>query len=219
LIAIALPTLVLLAIAGAFFIPTGKVPAPPEGWKALRDDALAAKFAPPISCPERFGAIERVLYRAARGPDGSIRIAYHYVWDHEENPAGTFGAFLSRMLYTGGLSLQRLMFGPGDVEAIGVELSPSLEPVSISYEEAEGYDEAAMTVRHRKVIDAPWPESGASFEVASWNHLFSLSEGIVSEAPAPEYFDAGEWARYGMTKAPPTFVFRHRAHFDWELAP
>jgi len=84
--------------------------------------ALALVHLPGLRSPAAYGAPIAVKYRAARRSDGIVFIGYHFIWEREENPAPGLGPALSRALYTGGLSLQRLMFGKGDVELVIVEL-------------------------------------------------------------------------------------------------
>jgi hypothetical protein len=118
-VALALGFLALLVV------PRGEAEAfPDEGWTPVRDDELALAHLPGLHSPDAFGEPVAALYRAARAADGGLFIGYHFVWEREENPAPGLGPALSRIIYTGGLSLQRLMFGKGDVELVVVELGP-----------------------------------------------------------------------------------------------
>ena len=221
----ALSAMVFLAaaLAGILYYPTGKAKAPPAGYTPLRDDELAARYLPVFDCPDEFGPILAVYYRAAVDDAGLLHVAYHPVWAGERNGAKAWGPFLSRWLYTGGLSLQRAMFGKGDVESIGFVINPADGSVTqVDYETAAGYDPTNFGVRHEAVSEKGPFSLPLRFEVMSWNHLFSLEkEGRASpegrEAGAPlRYFTPELWANYTMWKNPETILRKDRAHFVWE---
>lgn len=90
------------------------------GFKPLRDDALAQKYRPYLLASE-FGKPQALYYRASRSGE-KLYITYHYVWDREVNNAEGWKPWLSRNLYTGGLALQRTMFGKGDIEMVSLVL-------------------------------------------------------------------------------------------------
>lgn len=198
------------------------ISAMPEGWTALRDDGLAAAHAPLIRSSPDYGPLLVVYYRAARAPDGSVFIAYHPVWAGERNPARGVGPFLSRLLYTGGLSLQHLMYGPGDVEALALELDASGRPRRVRYERPKDYSEADFSVTHEAVLEAlPELREGerALFETVSWNHLFAFQGTRLGEPDYRlEYFSPELWVHYGMSKEEVNVLRRNRAQFDWEAA-
>ncbi|HBO42158.1 MAG TPA: hypothetical protein DD477_13215 [Spirochaetaceae bacterium] len=228
----------LLGVAALAILPVGPSPVFPAGWQAVRDDAIAARFAPLLHVPAEYGILEAVYYRAAISPDGRLHLAYHPVWAFERNANSGFLPLLNRLVYTGGLSLQRLMFGNGDVELIVCVLDPAGQQIEeVWYERPAGYDPAAFSVSHEPRREAFGEAGRPELRVASWNHLFepgglngSLSGNGVSNQiadqsaavttipPIPAYFDAALWAAYRMTKSRPTRLFKHRAHFDWELA-
>ncbi len=205
-------------------VPVAERAPPPAGFVPFRDDALAARFRPRLDCPADFGAIEAVYYRAAWDDAGLIHLAYHPAWARERNEAPGFGPFLSRTLYTGGLSLQRAMFGKGDIESIGLKVDPvSWSILEVEYETAKDYDPSAFSVTHENVVAKGPLVPPLAFKVVSWNHLFSLEKGgspaSLSGSSRPEpllYFSAALWSGYAMWKNPETRLRKDRAHFDWE---
>lgn len=211
--------LVLIALVA---LPYGEAKAfPLEGWEPLRDDALARAHLPGLRSPAAYGSPIAVKYRAARRPDGSVFIGYHFIWEREENPASGLGPALSRALYTGGLSLQRYMFGKGDVELVVVELEADGRARAFSYEEAAGYDPSSFAVTHAPARRELAPGERALLEIMSWNHLFrALPTGSpVDTDPPLSYFEEESWRAYGMHKARPSFLRRDRALAPWELKP
>ena len=217
--------LALAAFAAALsFFPAGKRGSPPAGYLPFRDDALAARYRPVFDCPEDYGPILVVYYRAAREASGLIHIAYHPVWARERNGAPGLKPFLSRALYTGGLSLQRAMFGKGDIEAVALTIDPASGSVlEIRYETARAYSPSDFSVSHEMVVESHPPAGRPRFSVVSWNHLFRL-EGVADETKATaerarlEYFSGKLWRDYGMWKNPETLLRKDRAHFVWERA-
>ncbi len=185
-ILLALLAFVVAAILFIAYFPAGKKEAPPAGFLPIRDDALAARYQPIFDCPAQYGAILALYYRAAKDEAGIIHIAYHPLWAKEENRAPGFGAFLSRYLYTGGLSLQHLMFGPGDIEAIGLAIDPASGAIiQIDYETAAHYDASKFSVTHEIVSQKGAFAAPLRFSVVSWNHLFALEgQGGASSVSA-----------------------------------
>ena len=175
----------LLLLCFVLYYPTGKQESPPTGYAPLRDDELAAHFQPVFDCPTEFGPILAVYYRAAIDDSGIIHIAYHPLWERERNNAKGIGPFLSRILYTGGLSLQGLMFGPGDIEAVALAIDPvGWKIVEIDYETAADYNPSAFSVKHKAVSLTGSFALPIRFKVISWNHLFELEEQGASDAKA-----------------------------------
>lgn len=233
----ALPAAIVAALfavllAAAYFLPTDGGSPYPSGFTPIRDDTLAARFAPVFIEGDAVNPVRSLYYRAARSDDGSILIAYHPVWAYEKNETGTgAGPILSRWVYTGGLSLQRLMFGKGDVETIAVRLDSNLAPVTVWYEYPASYSVNDFSVRHA-TREAAYPAGGErlAFAVVSWNHLFDLAEtadsGTANSAAAaepavvsnlvPEYFSDALWTEYAMVKTRQTRIRKNRAHYPWE---
>jgi hypothetical protein len=214
--------LVLIACAVAYY-PVGKKEAPPAGYAPMRDDALAAAYLPVFDCPPEFGPVLAVYYRAAKDASGIIHLAYHPVWARERNDAKAWGPFISRCLYTGGLSLQRAMYGKGDIESVGLAVDPSKgEVLEADYETAADYNPASFGVKHLNVVRKGPLAPPLWFKVVSWNHLFSLEEGGLTASapqgsgPALSYFTDKLWNDYAMWKNPETVLRKDRAHFVWE---
>jgi len=235
----AVVVILLALVCLVVWYPTGKKESPPAGYTPLRDDDLAARYRPIFDSPAEFGPILAVYYRAARDEAGIVHIAYHPLWAKEWNSTKAFGPFLSRCLYTGGLSLQRLMYGPGDIEAIGFAIDPaSGKIIEIDYETAADYDPASFSVKHQVVSLKGNFDPPLHFQVISWNHLFRLEENTVASGdgarsgeiaqggaatplgPAAgvplSYFTPELWAKYGIWKNPETILRKDRAHFIWE---
>ena len=145
---------------------------PPDGYTALRDDVLARRYCPVFESPSSFGPIVAIYYRAARDGAGNLHVAYHPVWKRELNNSSGLGPFLSRAIYTGGLSLQRAMFGKGDVESIGVTIDQVGEIAGLEYETAKDYDPEAFSVKHLPVKEEGQVSLPLRFRIVSWNHLF-----------------------------------------------
>ena len=185
--------------------PTGKKELPPTGYTPLRDDYMAARYMPVFDCPPEYGPILAVYYRAAWDSSGVFHIAYHPVWAKEWNATKAFGPFMSRCLYTGGLSLQRLMFGPGDIEAIGFSIDPASENVmEIDYETATDYRPSNFSVKHKKVSLKGNFASPLHFKVISWNHLFEFEGATSAETSAAidKTSSGGAIAAQASTTAP-----------------
>lgn len=226
-----LAAVVLLACALACLRPFDMRRQFPPNMVPIRDDELALRNCPTFACKEELGRILAIYYRAAIHTEtGLVHIAYHPVWDREVNTSATLGGLVSRHFYTGGLALQRLIYGKEDVECIGIVIDPSHDErvVSIHYETADDYNEGNLFVRH-----APVEEHGGVFErplcfkIISWNHLsVRISrrtggdlESARSDCSAPplSYFTCELWNEYSMTKRVETLFNRDRAHFAWEI--
>ncbi len=218
-----LPVLAIAAIA--FFSSTVRVlESAAPGFTPVKDDAIAARYAPVLLSNATFGFPLKCYYRAARDGDGSLHVAYHPVWERERNDSGGLMPFLSRALYTGGLRIQRFMFGKGDVEMIAVRVDRRGKVVSIRYERPKDYSPYTFTVKHENVaFDGIFQETPA-FRVASWNHLFEKADGADAAPRAgerawkcgPEYFTDSLWDEYTMFRARETRLRKSRAHFEWE---
>lgn len=192
-----------------------------NGYIPIKNDSLAAQYAPVIISGDEYGNPVRLLYRASRDTAGNLHIAYHYVWQKEENNAKGLMPFLSRNLYTGGLGLQRIMFGKGDVEAAAVTISPRGDVIRLRFETAKDYDPKKFSVTHQAVeVDGP-VKLPIYLKIISWNHLFEYSAHLPDGSTdptrlSPEYFTPKLWEEYGMIKEKKTFLKKDRAHFPWE---
>ncbi|MEM7180709.1 MAG: hypothetical protein AAF518_07340 [Spirochaetota bacterium] len=197
-------------------IPTKKdVP----GFSPIRDDSFAEKYRPFLLLADKEIPPEKLLYRASKDAQGNIHLAYHFVWAKEENTHSGFYPFLSRNLYTGGLSLQKVLFGKEDVELISLVMSPTREILQVTYEIPENYSPSDFSVKHRTVTEKDNLSFPLVFQVISWNHL-------VKRIPSPakkqlfslpvRYFDRELWREYSMVKDSESTFNRHRAHRLYE---
>lgn len=212
----------LLIVAGvvAFWVlrPLTETALNTGDFMPMRDDVLARQFAPQIVPHKLYGAPTRILYRMARAVNGHIHIAYHPFYPHEENPHQGLGATLSRLIYTGGLHLKDIMFGPADIELIEVVLDKNLKPVELGYEDAGDYNPKAFAVKHvpKSVKNPTLP---FCFETVSWNHMFALAKGELCRSLPPsavEYFSESEWLHYRMVKKTEAILRRNRMHRQYE---
>ncbi len=188
------------------------------GFTPLKDDALAERFSPIIIGHKLYGAPTRLFYRMAKSNEGEIHIAYHPFYADEENPHSGFGATMSRLVYTGGLHLKDMMFGPADIELIEVILDKNGKPKVLAWEDAENYQPKNFSVKHLPKIDRD-PKQPFCFETPTWNHMFSLVKPDVCKGAAalkPEYFSAADWDKYKMVKKTEAILRRNRMHRVYE---
>ena len=187
----------------------------------VKDDSLAAKYAPLIEADSGYGAPHTLYYRASADNEGNTHITYHYVWEKEENSSSGIGPFFSRNIYTGGLKLQKVLFGKGDVELVSLVIGPSGKIKRIEYETAENYDPKKFSVTHLHVVRDEYHKEPVLFRVISWNHLFDYvkdnaagSDNVIKLTP--QYFREELWQEYEMVKEKETFFSRSRAHKEYE---
>jgi len=210
--------IVILLVAGIIFFLTRTTKLNPihvDGFTPVRDDSLADKYRPTVLCPEEFGAPVELYYRAARSGE-KLYITYHFVWPGESNPAPGFLPWLNRTLYTGGLGLQKIVYGKGDIELVSLVILPDGRVDEVIYETAEDHHPTDFSVTHRTVHTAAQPP--LVFRVIAWNHLFSLETAPSSALPTlhPEYFTEALWAEFEMVKERETVLKRSRAHMGYE---
>lgn len=198
--------------------PLTETPMNTGDFTPIRDELLAAKFAPRFLPHELYGAPTRLFYRMARNRDGNVHIAYHPFFPQEENPHEGAGAFLSRIIYTGGLHIKDIMFGPADIELVEVVLDQNGKAIELGYEDAGAYNPKAFSVRHVvKLVKKPEPPF--CFTTSSWNHMFALARGDLCRSvsgPAPEYFTESDWQKYRMVKKTEAMLRRNRMHRVYE---
>lgn len=205
-------------------------PSAEEEFKMFRDDALAALYAPLIVQPDSIPAEpEMILYRMARSNDGGkIVMAFHVVWPFEKDNRKGFYPWWTRVTYTGGLKLQKVIYGPGDVEAVEIVLDrKSNKIINVRYETADWDQKGGVIHVHveKNGCELPSQSNRLVFRVVSWNHMFDLIE--ESDIKSGEklfdlpvgYFSHEDWNYYGMTKKKQTWLKRDRAHFEWETGP
>ena len=216
-------SVVLLLLPGLWVVPSAAGGACELAPGPLREAVM--RFAPVIvQRPEIPAAPEAMLYRAATSGDGRLLlIAYHVVWPYEQDPRPGFWPAVTRAVYTGGLRLQSVIYGPGDVEVIELEVDlETMKLLRVSYETAD-YD-ARGGVIHVQVVkegDKLPDQLPLYFEVVSWNHLFELRE----RPPAPDQpvhrleprpFTEELWVYYRMSKSVRTPLSRDRDQRAWE---
>jgi hypothetical protein len=195
-----------------------------EGFTPIRDSSLVKKFTPVFISNSEFGLPREILYRASVDEQGNTFIAYHPVWDYERNSTPGLVPFLSRILYTGGLHIQQIMFGEADIEVVGIKLDRQKRIVEIHYERPKNYDPQDFVVAHEPVVLTGTFQTPLMFRVVSWNHLFDfIPTGKRSEDEKahalqlePEYFTRELWEKYTMVKVHETRLRKCRAHFPWE---
>lgn len=219
---------IFLSIYFLFFFPVGEKVQKTEEFSPLQDDRLAETFCPQIIPHELYGAPEIILYRLAKDKNDNYYLACHPVYAHEKNPHTTFWAFLNRILYTGGLSLQRWIFGPKDIELFVVKLNKNLKLQSIEYEDADwelaekkrlpGLYKDFLVIHQKKTLSQN--NLTLCFAISSWNHMHSPRpmDACQNIPKTPVAFFSEElWQKYGMTKTPPTLLRKHRAFRNFEI--
>lgn len=207
-----IPVFIVGALLGFFLTRTTKensLSAP--GFTPVRDDVSAQRYAPSILSGSEYGDPVALYYRAAENGD-RLYITYHYVWEKEENPHPGFLPFLNRTLYTGGLRLQKIMFGPADIEKVSVVVRSGVIE-SVSFETAGDYNPSAFSVKHKPQSLTQLP---AALRVMSWNHLFEPAASGPAVSLKPEYFSREQWEKYEMVKLKETVLSRSRAHEPYE---
>jgi hypothetical protein len=226
-IKVSAPVLAAVLIAAAYFYLTSTVnvlsPEAP-GFTPVRDDTAARGFAPTLISNDDYGFPLKCYYRAARDAAGNLHIAYHPVWERERNDFGGLMPLLSRLFYTGGLRIQRVMFGKGDVEVIAVTVDPRGIGKEVRYERPKDYTPSSFTVMHENAALRGTFSTTPPFRVASWNHLFEKAGGADAAPRAgerawkcePEYFTDELWEEYTMVRLKETRLRKSRAHFEWE---
>jgi hypothetical protein len=187
------------------------------------DSSLSKKYAPVFISNKDNGLPYKLYYRAATDKNGNTYIAYHPVWNNELNKSSGFMPFLNRTLYTGGLKLQKLMFGKEDIESVMYKIDSTGKIVEIDYETAAGYDPKGFSVSHKNVKVTEPLDTPGYFKVISWNHLFEYqksfedkNDGYQAVTLAPEYFTQKDWEAYEIFKEKETILKKNRAHFIFE---
>ncbi|MBK6607543.1 MAG: hypothetical protein IPG24_19185 [Leptospiraceae bacterium] len=88
------------------------------GFTPIKDNELANRYAPLLAIGSEHGDPFAIYYRASKDLEGNTHITYHYFWEKEENTHSGTGPFFNRNIYTGGIKLQKSMFGKGDIEMV-----------------------------------------------------------------------------------------------------
>ena len=193
------------------------------GFTPVKDDHAAGIYAPPLISNDTFGFPRKCYYRAARDGSGNLHIAYHPVWEYERNDSGGIMPVLSRMFYTGGLKIQRIMFGKGDVEVIAMTVDRRGTVTAIEYERPKNYSPATFTVQHEKVVlrgtfgGACLPRVVMEPSLRkSRRRRRGVRSGERDWRCTPEYFTDALWEEYTMVRLKETRLRKSRAHFEWE---
>jgi hypothetical protein len=188
----------------------------------IQDDALARKYAPRLVRSELYGNPTEMLYRASKHDSGNTHITYHLIWDGEENTGKGWKPLMSRWIYTGGLGIQKIMFGKKDIEQVSLVINPKGDVTQLLFETAENYSDTDFGVKHKTVVMDGKFKHHLVFDVISWNHLFELTPENDVTATAnlivlePAYFTEELWQNYTMVKREEKFLSRNRAHQDYE---
>lgn len=101
-------------------------------------------------------------------------LAYHYVWKNEINNSKGIKPFINRNMYTGGLGLQKKIFGKEDIEVVMLKLDENQNIIEVNYERAKDYNPKEFSVKYEKVKISEAIEIPLYFKVISWNHLFNI---------------------------------------------
>lgn len=191
----------------------------------IKDDELAKRYAPLLISRSEHGDPFGLYYRASKDVEGNTYITYHYFWEKEENAFGTgVGPFFSRNIYTGGLKLQKTMFGKGDIELVSFIIDPSGKIQHVEYETAENYDPNKFGVKHKHIERNGFHKEPLLFKVMSWNHLFNYVQDNASNANnstnvirlTPVYFNEKLWQEFEIVKEKESFFSRSRAYKEYE---
>ncbi len=191
------------------------------GFTPIKDDELANRYLPLLEIGSEYGDPFAIYYRASRDSEGNTHITYHYFWEKEENTSSGMGPFFSRNIYTGGLKLQKTMFGKGDIELVSFMIDSYGRILQVEYETAENYDPSKFGVKHKHMERKEQHKEPLVFKVMSWNHLFDYVGDNASNSSnyirlKPSYFTQKLWEEYEMVKQEESFFSRSRAHKPYE---
>jgi hypothetical protein len=186
----------------------------------IKNDDIAAKYAPTIIAGSRHGDPTKLLYRASTDKEGNTYIAYHFVWDKQIHDGKGFMPFLCRQIYSNPKRLHGLVFGPSDVEMVVLKINKDGVPQTVGYSTAEKYNPNAMKVEHKHVEEALNGKSTGRMEIVSWNHLLKINDEASPNARTvnlkAEYFTEELWKHYRMVKDKTLFFRRDRDHMQFE---
>lgn len=193
------------------------------GFTPIKNDILADKYCPYVISNSEYGFPYAVYYRASVDDKGNTYIAYHYFWEREVNNTKGFVPWLSRNIYTGGLKLQKIMFGKHDIEVIGLVIDKKNKITKVIYESPENYNPNDFSVKHKTNEITQNIILPLRFKVGSWNHLFqhvdrnyNLQKGEKEVYIKPQYFTQPLWDEFTMFKKEETALKQNRAHYPWE---
>lgn len=221
-IALAMSALLIVALTIALNRTTKVSDMDVPSFSPIKDDLLASKYAPRVVISEKYGNPVALHYRASKHDSGNTHITYHLIWDKEENNGSGWKPFLSRWIYTGGLSIQKIMFGKKDMEGVSLVVTPAGEVIQVIFETAENYSDSDFGVKHKPVVLDGKFKINLLFDVMSWNHLFRRveQEETVSKdkilSLTPTYFTESLWQEYTMVKREEKLLSKNRAHQTYE---
>ncbi|MBK8397304.1 MAG: hypothetical protein IPL26_18975 [Leptospiraceae bacterium] len=192
-----------------------------SGFTPIKDDEFAKRYAPSLESGSIHGDPFAIYYRASKDLEGNTHITYHYFWEKEENTGSGMGPFFNRNIYTGGIKLQKSMFGKGDIEMVSFMIDKSGKIQQVEYETAENYEPNKFGVKHKHVERNGFHKEPVLFKVISWNHLFDYIGDNTINTPntirlIPQYFNQSLWEEYAMVKEKESFLSRNRAHKPYE---
>ena len=198
---------------------------PPEktAIKHLQDDTLARKYCPVIVQDKDIEPeVSHIYYRM--GEDESrILIAYHVTWPYEKDESKGIAGAWDKLFYTGGLKLQKKIFGPEDNEVIELAIDKKTgNIIRLRYESAQVSKTEKKVKQNHMGTEETSAELPLYFETITWNHMFAhIKPDQVSGKQvykiAPEYFTQERWGYYQMSKKHQTLLSQDRAYYNWEL--
>ena len=190
----------------------------PGEFQPVQEDEIAERYCPIIVQAQGIEPEPGAIYYRMAYQDKRIFIAYHIVWAYEKGEGKGLEKLWNKLFYTGGLKLQKVIFGPSDVEAIELVVDKeSGEIIRLRYEQ-EGHQGIERSGQELAGLEKPY------FEVTTWNHMFELiSKAQISGKKVynlkPEYLTEELWRYYKITKKHNHLLSQPRAHFSWEKAP
>ena len=208
----------LLALMAIILISAFQWQEEPGEFQMVKDDELAQRYCPVIVQGEGIEPEPSAIYYRMASQGERIFIAYHIVWAYEKGEGKGFEKLWNKLFYTGGLKLQKVIFGPGDVEAIEIVIDrEKRDMLRLRYERA-GHQGVEKTAEELRGIEKPY------LEVTTWNHMFELispeeTSGKRVYSLKPEYFTEELWRYYKITKKHKHLLSQPRAHFSWEKLP
>ena len=215
-------TAVLFVLAVSLMAPAQW---PPEkvAIKHLHDDALAQKYCPVIVQDKGIEPEVTHIYYRMGEDEGRILIAYHVTWPYEKDESKGMAAAWNKLFYTGGLKLQRQIFGPEDNEVIEVSVDKKTgNIIRLRYESAEVSKIEEKVKQNHMGTEEKSAELPLYFETITWNHMFAhIRPDQVSGKRVykiePVYFTQERWEYYQMSKKHQTPLSQDRAYYKWEL--
>jgi hypothetical protein len=212
-----------LLILAAFLLAPAQWPPEKTPIADFRYDALAEKYCPVIVQGKGIEPPPSHIYYRMGQDDGRILIAYHVAWPFEKDETKGVAAAWNKMFYTGGLKLQRKIFGPEDIEVIEFVIDKkSGQVIRLRYETATVSKEGDQVKQNHLNKEETRANPPVYLETITWNHMFGASgpdqvAGKQVYKLKPEYFTQDRWDYYQMSKKRQSLLSQDRAYYDWEL--